>query len=98
LAAIYRWIYTHIATNTTTNVKLVPGLLHAITINTHGTTTCQVGIYDNANGSNSAGTMALIDATASGVGQLTYDAQMKNGITIVTGGTGTPPDITVTWA
>jgi hypothetical protein len=42
--------------------------------------------------------MALIDATASGVGQLTYDAQMKNGITIVTGGTGTPPDITVTWA
>jgi hypothetical protein len=42
--------------------------------------------------------MALIDTTASGIAQLIYDAQMKNGITIVTGGTGTPPDITVTWA
>jgi hypothetical protein len=97
LATLNRWIYTHITTNATTNVKLVPGLLHTVAINTRGTTTSQIGIYDNSNGSTNAGTMAIIDATASGIGQIIYDAQMKNGITIVTSGTGTPPDITVLW-
>ncbi len=84
-------LYSNIPTSTTTVVKTGSGLLHAININTIGTTST-VTVYDNTAGS---GTKI---ATLSSVAQncLIYDCKFTTGLTIVTAG-GAPADITVTY-
>ncbi len=86
--------YTNITTNTTTIVRGASATLRAVTVNTRGTGTSAVAIWDNA--STATGTkVATIDATNNS-GTFEFDAACNNGIVVVTTGT-TPPDVTVTW-
>lgn len=84
--------YSNIPTNTTTVVKSGAGILHAVTINTTGTTTTAT-IYDNTS---AAGTkIATINSSASHITRI-YDVAFSTGLTIVTAGTAAS-DITVSY-
>ena len=82
---------TNITTNTTTIVKTGSGLLHSVTINTKGSSSNTIKLYD---GLTAGGTLfATIDSTAN-VGFLLFNAQFSQGLTVVTG-TGSAGDITI---
>lgn len=84
------WSWNHITGATTVQVFAGKGILHAIIVNTAVTT---IAAYDVP----SAGTTGQIAAVgAAGIGSnLTYDAAVTNGLSIVTTGTG---DITVLYS
>jgi hypothetical protein len=83
--------FVNITTATTTVVKATAGRLHSVTINSKGTVSSLVTIYNNTS---AAGTkVATIDSlNLSGV--YVFDADCTTGITVVTTGT-VAPDITV---
>lgn len=99
--------YTLISTNTTTTILngigsgagITPanqGVLHTITIGGPGVAGGSVVVYDNP-GATGAVLAAITVAAAAPPVTLTFDAQLRNGLTIVTSGM-TTPYITATWA
>ena len=84
--------FCHITTNTTTAVKSSAGVLRRIVINTKGSSSNTLTIYDNTSGSGT--TIGIID-TANGVsGHFEYGVNFSTGLTIVTAN-GTAADVTV---
>lgn len=77
------WLSSHIATQTTTNVKTTPGILHSITINTP-LATGTITVYD-ANAGTSNAIAIIVTPTAGQPETLFYDVVCNNGITVVTG-------------
>lgn len=93
LRTISPFLNNNITTLTTTTVKSGSGLLHAIVINTKGTTASTATIFDNTVGSGTK--IGTLDTTAA-TGTLLYDTVFATGLTIVTA-TGVAPDITVVY-
>lgn len=86
----YAFSYTHVATNTTTNIKTGAGILNTIAVNNPGGT-WTITVNDGGN------TIAVIAPSASASSNtLVYECSFNTGLSIVTAGT-TPGDITVTW-
>lgn len=83
--------FANVTTNTTTTVKGSVGILHAIVINTPGTTET-ITIFDSTTGSGTK--IGTITPTAAGT--ILYDATFVNGLTVVTAGT-TAGDYTILW-
>jgi hypothetical protein len=84
----YAYSYTHITTNTTTNIKTQSGILNTITINNPGTAWV-LTVNDGAS------VIAVITAAAA-QSTLVFECSFITGLSIVTTGT-TPGDVTVTW-
>lgn len=82
--------FVNISTAVTTAVKLTPGSLHTVTINTKGSGSTAT-IYD---GLSAAGIKIAVIDTATAPITFTYDAKFSEGLTIVTVGTA---DLTVTF-
>lgn len=85
----YAYNYTHILSNTTTNIKTQAGILNTITINNPGSA-WTVTVNDGAN------VIAVITAAAS-QSSLIFECAFNTNLSIVTAGT-TAGDITVTWS
>lgn len=82
--------YTHIATNTTTQVATGTGTLRSITINT--TAAGAITVYDET-GSGTTNVIAILPSNAV-VGTYLYDISFAEGLKIVTAASS---DITVSW-
>jgi hypothetical protein len=86
--------FTNIATNTTTVVKGSAATLRSVTVNTKGTGTSTVTIYDHA--STATGTKVATIDSATFMGSAMFDVACANGIVVVTTGTAAP-DVTVSY-
>lgn len=85
--------YTHISTNTSTQVKTGAGYLFGISINTAGASSNVATIYDNTSCATTV--IAVIDTTA--IGNVDYKGlKFATGICITTA-TGTAADLTVVY-
>lgn len=85
--------YTRIATNGTTTLKSSGAHLRNIVINTKGSGSNTLTVYDSPTGSGTI--VGVLDTTVAG-GSFVYDVELDDGLTIVTA-TGTPADVTVVW-
>jgi len=84
--------YAHLNSTGTTTIKSGAGILRRVVINTKGTGSNTLTIYDNTSGSGTV--IAAID-TANGVsGHFEYNVAFSTGLTVVDA-TGTSADITV---
>ena len=81
----------HITANASTTLKSGPCVLLAVTVNSKGSGNTAT-VYDSKTGSGKV--LAVIDTTQPGT--FAYNAQLDNGLTIVTAG-GTAADITVSY-
>lgn len=79
------YTYSGLTAAGTTTFKSSPGILHAITVGTLGTSTV-VTVYDNTTASGNP--IATITPTV--VGTFLFDATFVTGLTVVVAGTGTP--------
>ncbi len=84
-------VFSNITTNATTVLKLSPGKLHRIIINTFNASNTLV-IYDNTAGSGP--TIATVNLTVETT--LEFGVEFQTGLVVVTSG-GTPGDITVVY-
>lgn len=84
--------FSHITTNTTTTVKSGAGVLRRIVINTKGSTSNTLTIYDNTTGSGTV--IGVIDTVNGASGHFEYGVNFSTGLTIVTAN-GTAADVTV---
>jgi len=85
--------YSHISTNSTNVIKIGPGTLQRVTINSPGGTNNTATIYDNTSGS---GTVIGVINTTSGASSSTlmYNCQFSVGLTVVVA-SGSAADLTV---
>ena len=84
--------YSHINTTGTTTVKSGSGILRRIVINTKGSSSNTLTVYDNTSGSGT--TIAVIDTVNGVSGHFEYNAAFSTGLTIVNA-SGTSADFTV---
>ena len=87
----YSFTYSNLVNNVSTTLKSGPGILHAVNVNTLGTTPT-IQLFDNTAASGTK--IGFITPTVTGVNE--YDVSFNTGLTVVTTGTGTA-DITVSW-
>lgn len=84
--------FLNIAALGTTTIKAGPGQLHRVTINTAGSNTNTITLYDSLTGSGTK--IATIGDAAGAIVTLEYNLDFMNGLTAVSA-TGTSSDITV---
>lgn len=87
------FLFSHIATATTTTVKSGAGSVHTVCVNSLGTVASSITVYDNTAGS---GTVIAIINSLALLGCQTYDVAFATGLTLVTTGTAAP-DVTVSY-
>lgn len=87
------FIYKHINSLTSTQVKTGSGYLHGFVINTKGATSSTATLFDNT--ACSGTTIAVIDTTA-GIGMVLEDVQFNVGLCVLTAA-GTVGDYTVSY-
>lgn len=87
--------YLHINANGTYYVKKGPGILGGVTINTDGTSTDILTLYD---GFDTNGTvMGVIDASIAASPDRIFNANFQYGLIAVLSGGGTASDLTITY-
>jgi hypothetical protein len=87
------FLSSHITTNATTAILTGAGVVHTVCVNGKGATGNIATVYDSLAASGTV--IGILDTTAA-VGCLLYDRALTTGLTVVTG-TGTAPDLTVTY-
>jgi hypothetical protein len=89
-----RFSYKNLAANAATTVKATPGFLHCLTINTIGSSSNTITIYD---GTDTNGTkIATIDSTIANAPTRIFDVSFTVGLHVVIA-TGTAADITLSY-
>ena len=84
--------YAHLNSTGTTTIKSGAGILRRVVINTKGTGSNTLTIYDNTSGSGTV--IAAIDTVNGVSGHFEYNVAFSTGLTVVDA-TGTSADITV---
>jgi hypothetical protein len=85
--------YTHLSANGTTTIKSGAGMLVNVTINSKGSSSNSLTLYDNTSGSGTV--IAVIDSTAQ-IQVLNYSVAFTTGLTAVVA-SGTAGDFTIGW-
>lgn len=83
--------YFHIASAATNVIKIGPGTLQHVNVNTAGSNNFSLTIYDNTS---AAGSIIAIVNSNTAVATLDYSTDFSNGLTVVSAGT-TPGDYTI---